>query len=259
MKLSLARMAGVAVALSLCGTALADTINVGWVKQVSPKPAITYVGDYGSFISSSLVQNPVSRTVVTLDIYALAQSVGITHLERIDVLDGGGNSYLGSPGADIDFFTLEGLSNASTITHSYTGTNAVHLGESSATLGSRVAGLDAITGDQDFNSLHFVSLGLNGFLSMSFSTLIEPGSSGGSGSGGSGGMGPGEYSGGGGGGTDPIFSNLIQISPGLKLHLSEAGSSEGYAIRLIGTTAVPAPAVAPVFAALLGLGRRRRR
>jgi hypothetical protein len=255
MKLSLARMAGVAVALSLCGTALADTINVGWVKQVSPKPAITYVGDYGSFISSSLVQNPVSRTVVTLDIYALAQSVGITHLERIDVLDGGGNSYLGSPGADIDFFTLEGFSNESSITHAYTGTNAVHLTESSAILGSRVAGLDSITGDQDFNSLHFVSLGQNGYLSMSFSTLIDPGSSGGSG--GSGGMGPGEYSGG--GETGPIFSNLLQIAPGLKLHLSEAGSSEGYAIRLIGTTAVPAPAVAPVLAGLLALGRRRRR
>ncbi|MDZ4756016.1 MAG: hypothetical protein SGJ11_16155, partial [Phycisphaerae bacterium] len=135
----------------LTAVASAETIEVGTILQLGP-PAIAYSGNYLSSVSSSLVQNPVNRTLVTVDLYAIMQSAGLNYLESVQVLDGAGNSYGGSPGADIDYFQLEGLGAGVTTSFAYTGTNPVHAGESSALLQSRLGAMDAISGDQDWNS-----------------------------------------------------------------------------------------------------------
>lgn len=255
MKHALARTAVALTALVATSHALADTVEVGTVQQLAPRPLIAYTGAYASYVTSSLVTNPIQRTLVTIDLYGIMQAAGLTWLERIDVLDGGGNQYGGSPGADVDYWHLNGAPGDITTSFSYTGTNAAHLGESSASLALRTSLMDAISGDQDFNSLHFVSLGANGMLSASFTVPAAPG--GGGGGGGSGGAVPTE---GGGGSPDGGSLNLLQAVPGLTLDLSEAGIGEKYRIRLIGYAAVPAPAAAAVlaFAPALGLRRRRR-
>ncbi|MDZ4828802.1 MAG: hypothetical protein SGJ09_01215 [Phycisphaerae bacterium] len=260
MKHALARTALALTALVATSHALAENVEVGTVQQIAPRPLIAYTGAYASYVTSSLVANPIQRTLVTIDLYGIMQAAGLTWLERIDVLDGGGNQYGGSPGADVDYWRLNGAASDVTTSFSYTGANAVHVGESSTSLALRTSLMDAVSGDQDFNSFHFVSLGANGMLSATFTVPAAPGGGGSGGGGGGGGAAPGETQGGGGlpgGGS----LNLLQAMPGLTLDLSEAGIGEKYKIRLTGYAAVPAPAVAAVlaFAPALGLRRRRRR
>jgi hypothetical protein len=238
--------------LALAGLAHAETIDVGTFVQLAPRPTIGYSGAWGSAVSSELVVNPVQRTLVTVDLWSIMQSAGLTHLESIEILDGGGNQYVGSPGADIDYVLIEGLGGAAT-SFGYTGGNGAHLLESSEILASRVAAMDAVSGDQDWNIQHFVSLGVGGSLRATFSTQLPPGG----GSGGSGGFGPGEMQGGGGTGQ-PSYSNLVLATSALRLRISEAGLGENYIIRITGST-VPAPGALAALCAVALAGRRRRR
>ena len=124
----LARTACAIAALVMSGTALGTVVNVGTIKQIAPRPLLSYNGGFAPYISSSLVQNGVDRTLVAIDIYGIMQAAGLTHLERIDILDGGGNAYGGSPGADIDYFLLQGMDPQTVQSLGYTGTNPVHVG-----------------------------------------------------------------------------------------------------------------------------------
>jgi hypothetical protein len=235
----------------------AQTVEVGVLRQIAPRPLITYIGGYAPFITSSIAINGVERTLVAIDLYGIMQAAGLQWLESVQIFDGGGNQYNSSPGADIDFMSITGLA-AGTITHlAYAGSNPTHLAETAEQLAARVAALDAVSGDQDWSHAHFVSLGMAGTLTATFG-IPDGGGSGGGGSGG--GSGPGSTFGGGtpgGGGTMP----LVQIAPGMTLLLSEAGLGEWYGIRLVGYATIPGPG--PL--ALLGLsaagllGRRRRR
>lgn len=264
MRRGIAAKAGAIGALTLIlgnSLASADTIDVGLIQQIAPRPVIAYEGSYGAYVSSSMVVNPIERTLVSIDLHGLMQAAGINWLESVTILDGGGNQYLGSPGADIDYFQLIGVSPGTTMTMAYTGTNALHLAESSQVLLGRTGSMDAMTGDQDFNAQHFVSLGPGGALTMTFASPAGGSGPDGSGGGGSGPSGPGQWTGGG-GGEDPsggIF-HLIQSLPGLALHLNEAGSGERYMIRITGY-AIPAPAVAALLAlgGLFGRGQGRPR
>ncbi|MFO0827945.1 MAG: hypothetical protein U0572_07310 [Phycisphaerales bacterium] len=253
MTTALARTAGALAALLAVGPALADIVQVGTIQQLAPRPVIGYWGGYGGYVTSSLVVNPEQRTLVTIDIAGILQAAGLNYLERIDVLDGGGNQYNGSPGADIDFWSLDGLQSDATATFSYVGINPTHLAESSSTLATRMSAMDAISGDQDYNCLHFVSLGQGGRVSANFMMPAPNGGSGGSG-------GLGEIN----GGAPPgSTTNLLQVLPGLKLNLNEAGLGEKYSIQLVAYAlpAVPAPGVIGVLCgagALVGRGRRRR-
>lgn len=247
--------------LALGQAASAGEVVAGYVLQTSPKPNYIYNGLYGSYFSSQLVNNGEPHTVITVDLYGLVTAAGYNAIDSISIVDAGNNQYVGSPGADIDLFTLQGIDPATAITYAYNGPNAQHINETSAVLGSRVGLLDTISGDQDYNSLHFVSLGKLGALSASFlvpSGGAGGGSGGGSGGGGGGDGGPGQMGGGGGGGGTPTWSNYLLIQPGMKLTLSEAGSSEGYLIK-IQASMVPAPGAAAGLLGLLGLGGRRRR
>lgn len=245
--------------LACTAGASADTITAGYVLQISPKPNCIYNGSYGSYFSSQLVNNGEAHTVVTVDLFGLLSAAGYNAIESISVFDAGNNQYVGSPGADIDLFTIEGFASGATTSYSYNGPNAQHASETSATLGSRVGALDALSGDQDYNSQHFVSLGKLGALSASF--LVPSGGSGGSGGGGGGAGGGGSggptETGGETGGGVPTWSNLLLIQQGLKLKISEAGSSEGYVIK-INAMMVPAPGAMALLGAL-GLRSRRRR
>lgn len=241
----------------------AETVVAGYVYQSSPKPNYIYGGSYGAFFSSQLVNNGDPHTVINIDLYGLLSAAGFNAIESISISDAGNNQYGGSPGADLDFFNIVGAGQGPTVTYGYLGPNAQHSAEASATLGSRVAGLDAVSGDQDYNSLHFVSLGKLGVLTASFSSLTagSGGSGGGSGGGGGGGegggSGPGEMGGGEPEPSTPTWNSYFLIEPGLKLQLSEAGSAEGYVIK-INALSVPSPAAAP-FLSLLAAGVRGRR
>ncbi len=255
-----ARTAGAVSALVLpillTSIASADTITIGTFQQIAPRPMLNYTGGYQQFVSSSLVQNPQQRTLVTIDLGALMQAAGLNYLESVTVMDGGGNQYLGSPGADIDYFQLDGLAAGTSTSFSYNGPNGAHYYETSDILAARLAAMDAVSGDQDWNCQHFISLGAAGLFNATFSTPNAPGGGGG---GGGGGSGPGEMQGGGGGsGGGTVFSNLVLVTPDLRLHINEAGLGENYIIAITGSS-VPAPGAIAGVALTLVRGRGRRR
>ncbi|MFM7259904.1 MAG: hypothetical protein ACKO3W_04805 [bacterium] len=243
----------------------AIVVNVGTVRQVSPRPMVEYTGSYGSAVSSRLDPDG-TRTVTRFDLHDIVVRLGgDLALTEARVYDAGGNSYGNwSPGADIDMMRIAGVIPAGDIAFRYTGTVAQHLSESSAVLRNRTYTCDAISGDQHFNSEHFISLGAGGRAIMQFSGFLHSaGSTGGSGSGSGegtgmgGGTGMGEWTGGS-GGTEPTYGGLL-IANGMALEVSEAGLGEGWGVELVFEPAtVPAPGAVALLA-LAGMVARRRR
>lgn len=252
--------AGLAVAAACASTASADlVVNLGTVQQVSPRPSIVYSGGYGAFVSTA-VDASGTRTVTSFDLHGIVQQLGGNlALVEIRVRDTGTNSYGSwSPGADIDLFRVSGANlSAGRVATSYTGAVTQHLGENADILASRIAACDAVSGDQHYNSQHFISLGNAGVASMLFSDFaVQTGGSGDSGGGS--GSGPGSWNGGGGGGGSTVLTGLV-IGAGMKLDISEAGLGEIYGAELVFTQVpVPAPGAIAVLA-FAGLGSRRRR
>lgn len=254
--------AAITASLAIAGAAdAAITVNLGTVMQVAPRPAIVYTGSFGSFVTSGL-DAAGTRTVTRFDLGGIAQSLGGNlALVEVRVRDTGTNTYgAWSPGADIDLLRITGANLAGgTVTASYQGTVTQHTGEGNDVLKNRVAGCDAVSGDQHFNSQHFVSLGLNGLTSLSFADFAQ-GSGGlaGDGPGGWGGGGSGGESGGGEPGNGTTYGGLVILS-GMALEIGEAGTGESYGAELVfETVAVPAPGAIALFAGA-GLLRRRRR
>lgn len=64
--------------------------------------------------------------------------------------------------------------------------------------------------------------------------------------------------GGGGSGGGTVFSNLVLVTPDLRLHINEAGLGENYIIAITGSS-VPAPGAIAGVALTLVRGRGRRR
>ena len=253
---------GIAVGTAITGAAnAAITVNLGTVMQVAPRPAIVYTGSFGSFVTSA-VDASGTRTVTRFDLGGIAQSLGGNlALVEVRVRDTGNNTYgTWSPGADIDLLRVTGANlSAGTVTASYQGTVTQHTGEGQDVLKTRVANCDAVSGDQHFNSQHFVSLGLNGLTTLSFSDFAQ-GSGGlaGDGPGGWTGGGSGGESGGGGTGNGTTYGGLVILS-GMALEIGEAGTGETYGAELVfETVSVPAPGAIALFAGA-GLLRRRRR
>src|SRR6187401_1338758 len=128
----LARLAVGAGVLSSCLAtqfASADMVIAGVVKQLAPRPLYFYGGSYAQYFSSSIVSNPVDRTLITINLYGLMQAAGLNYLERIEIYDTANNAYGGSPGADIDYCMLEGGPANATTTFSYSGPNNLHVNE----------------------------------------------------------------------------------------------------------------------------------
>ena len=237
-------------------TASADlVVNLGTVQQVAPRPAIVYTGAYGAFVSSATDASG-TRTVASFDLHGIVQQLGGNlALVEVRVRDTGTNSYgAWSPGADIDLCRIVGANlSAGRVGTAYTGAVAHHLGETADVLSTRIASCDAVSGDQHFNSQHFVSLGQEGSLSMTLSDFaVQTGGGGGSG----GGSGPGSWQGGGGGGT--VLTGLV-IGAGMRLEIGEAGLGESYGAELVfAQVPVPAPGALAILSCA-GLASRRRR
>ena len=261
-------LSGIAAACAMAGIAHAElTIQLGTVQQVSPRPSIVYTGNYGAFVTSHLDAAGI-RTVTSFDIHGIAQQLGGNlALVAVRVRDTGANSYGNwSPGADIDLFRVVGTDlTRGTVSAGYQGAVAQHTGETDSTLKTRIADCDAVSGDQHFNSQHFISLGLNGLAWLNFSDFAQnqgglagdgPGDWGG---GSGGGDGPGEQGGGGGGGGGETTYGGIIVHSGMRLEIGEAGLGESYAAELVfEQIAVPAPGALALLAGA-GLLRRRRR
>lgn len=267
-------LAGIATACAMAGTAHAElTIQLGTVQQVSPRPSIVYTGNYGAFVTSHLDAAGI-RTVTSFDIHGIAQQLGGNlALVAVRVRDTGTNSYGSwSPGADIDLFRVVGTDlTRGTVSAGYQGVVTQHTGETDSTLKTRIADCDAVSGDQHFNSQHFISLGLNGLAWLNFSDFahnqggLAGGDPGDWGGGSRGGDGPGEEGGGGGGGGetgggggDTTYGGII-VHSGMRLEIGEAGLGETYSAELVfEQVAVPAPGALALLAGA-GLLRRRRR
>lgn len=228
-------LCGVVCACALGGAAMADlTIDVGRLSNTNPAPEYSYVGDWAQYISSSEVEG---YTVLEIDITGIMAEGGERYLRSVSIHDFGNNSYGElSPGADIDLLEFAGLDSSVDVIASYEGPTPDHLEETSQALLGRLAELDAFTGANQRDDDVYVSLGRLGQLELMFS-------------GGGGGDG-------GGGVIDP-FGNDGLAGNGLLLRISEAGSHERFTVHL-NTTDVPAPAAAPILAALLAGCRRRR-
>ena len=257
-------VAAIAAGLAVSAGASAEfTVNLGTVMQTLPRPAIVYTGGYGAFVSSGVDASGV-RTVTSFNLGGIASSLGGNlALVEIRVRDVGTNSYGSySPGADIDLLRIGGADlSGGTVAVGYTGAVTQHVGETEGILKNRIGACDAVSGDQHFNSQHFISLGLNGIASMRFSDFVWGAVGGGSGgSGAGGGTGPGGWGGGGGSTEETRLGGLI-IQDGMRLEIGEAGTGETYGVDLVfEQVTVPAPGAG----ALLGLagifarrGRRR--
>jgi len=256
-------IASIAAALAISGAASAAfTVDLGTVRQTSPRPSIVYTGNFSSAVSS-YVDVSGTRTITSFDLNSIAQQFGGgLALVEIRVRDTGTNTYGSwSPGADIDLVRVVGSTATGTVTMGYQGVVTQHLAETQDVLKSRVGDCDAISGDQHFNSQHFTSLGLNGVTWMHFADFPQ-GNFTGTGSGGSGsGMGgAGSTTGGAGSGSggSTTFGGML-VTAGMRLELSEAGLGESYGADLVfEPVAVPAPGAMAVLAGA-GLLRRRRR
>lgn len=250
----------VAAALAVAGSAQAQvSVDLGTVRQMLPRPSIQYLGGYQGAITSFMDASG-TRTVTRFDVGMIAGMLGgDLALTEVRVRDSGGNAYGSySPGADVDLMRIVSLPGDGSVDLSYVGNVAQHLGESSATLLTRVGSLDAASGDQHFNSHRFLSLGQGGVATMRFRDfLIAAGGSGDGTGSGSGSSGPGSF--GGGGGSSPIYGGLLARS-GLALEIGEAGTGEGYGVTLVfDQVAVPAPGALALLLAGGAVATRRRR
>ncbi|MGA1224766.1 MAG: hypothetical protein ACO31E_09390 [Phycisphaerales bacterium] len=259
---------GLAATLAVGATASAEiTVDLGTVQQISPRPNIVYTGGFASAVTS-FVDGGGVRTITSFDIHAIGQQFGPNlALVGVRVRDTGSNTYgTWSPGADIDLFRVVGADlSGGTVTVGYSGSVTQHTGEEQGILKSRIADCDAVSGDQHFNSQHFISLGLNGSAWMNFDGFahnwggLAGGDIGGwDGSGGSDG-GQGQTGGGGGGGGGGTTYGGIIVTQGLRLEIGEAGLGESYGVELVfEQVAVPAPGAIGLLACSGLFGRRRR-
>ncbi len=255
----------VLAAFAVTGFASAElVVNLGTIRQIAPRPSIEYTGSFGSSLSSHLDASG-TRTVASFDLNAIVlQLGGSLALTEIRVYDAGGNSYGNwSPGADIDLFRVVGSALEGNVVTGYSGGVTQHIGESSEILAARIAGCDAISGDQHYNSQHFISLGASGRAWMQFNGFLHSAGSngsGGSGGGESSGSGPGEWGGGSGGGgeTPPIYGGLL-ISEGIRIEVGEAGLGEKYGVELVFEPATAPTPGAIALLAMAGFIARRRR
>ena len=125
--------------------------------------SIGYVGDYAEFISSSVAPGPSQPTVIDVDLFGLLSSVDVHAFSGVRITDTGQNQYGAlSPGADVDYFVLQGLDPDVEVTYVYDGPNPVHQNESAEVLATRVSELDSVSGSQDAWNLTHVSLGDSG-------------------------------------------------------------------------------------------------
>ncbi len=257
-------IASIAAGLAISGAAnAAFTVDLGTVRQTSPRPTIVYTGAFASSVSS-YVDVTGTRTITSFDLNSIAQQFGGgLALVEIRVRDTGTNTYGNwSPGADIDLVRVVGSTATGTVTMGYQGVVTQHLAETQDTLKVRTVDCDAASGDQHYNSQHFISLGLNGVAWMHFADFPQGNFTGtGSGSGGGSGMGgAGSTTGGAGSGSggSTTFGGML-VTAGMRLELSEAGLGESYGADLVfEPVAVPAPGAMAVLAGA-GLLRRRRR
>ncbi len=260
--LTVQTVAGIAcfVSSALLGSAAqAGVVQLGSVRHLPARPTISYSGSYASCFASS-VDTTGMRTIIDVDIWQAAQAAAPGMMLRsITIRDGGTNAYgASSPGADVDLLAVVGADASAEMSLSYMGSVEQHNNDSPATLAGRVALADAIAGDTNTGTQHFVSLGLSGELRVDFRSLMIVQSGGGGGEGASGpGSSEGGGEGGGGGTTTQVIEGLL-LSQGMHLYLSEAGAGEALNISFE-FAAVPAPGAL----ALLGLagviGRKRRR
>ena len=252
---------GLFVAFASSAVASASiSASVGTIKQILPRPTIEYQGAFGAHITSR-VDASGARTISSLDLFGIATQLGGNlSLVGLRIYDTGANTYGSwSPGADIDLVRIVGGATDGSMSCGYTGIVAQHLGEAESVIAARVAECDAVSGDQHYNSQHFLSLGLGGAMTMAFNGYYQ-GSTGGSGSssGGAGG-GPGSWTGGSGesSGT-PIYGGMLVVE-GMRLEIGEAGTGESYGVELVfEQAAVPAPGAIALLG-LAGLMARRRR
>ena len=227
------------IAVVMCGgafgsTAIADlTIDVGRFSNTHPVPSYSYVGAWEEYVSAIEIDG---RTVFDIDVSGIMSVTGEQYLRSISIRDFGNNSYGElSPGADIDLVEFLALPEGVVLNTTYTGPTADHINETTAELLERVGELDAFTGANQRDDDVYVSLGDQGILNLMF---IDTNGSGG------------------GVGIDPSSGGLAGSA--FTLRVAEAGSYERFTLHFE-TSNIPAPAVAPVLAGLLGGWRRRRR
>ncbi|MHC4107117.1 MAG: PEP-CTERM sorting domain-containing protein [Planctomycetota bacterium] len=200
-------------------------IDIGTFKNIGVG-VIDYQGDFGEFVSIESVTGDPDHNLITVNLEGLLASQQIGLFFGVQINDTGVNQYGAlSPGADVDFFTFEGLWPGNEVEYLYDGPNPVHINETSETLALRVSELDSFNGAQDAWDYVHVSLGSQGSLTALFS---QP--------------------------QGVLFPPLE--GPGINLFMSEAGAFESFQVDVL---AIPAPGTM-VLLGLAGLaGRRRRR
>jgi hypothetical protein len=114
------------------------------------------------------------RTVATVDLGSLVTAMGGRSIAWISIVDSGQNSYLATPGADIDVFRIEGVPEETLVSYSYDGPNEHYAGWDSEKYASRTAVLDQRTGAGE-DTPWWVSLDREGSLTMSFDRWPDTG------------------------------------------------------------------------------------
>ncbi|MHC4990221.1 MAG: hypothetical protein ACYTGC_04500 [Planctomycetota bacterium] len=220
---------GALVALSVVSAAKAEFnwVDLGTFRN-DGLGQIDYAGNFGAFVSAG-VEN--DGTAIEMDLAGVLELLDEVAFIGIRVIDTGDNQYgVNSAGADIDLFTIAGLSEGNGITYSYEGPTPAHQNEISADLATRMAFIDHESGAHEWTDMFHVSLGKMGMVTA---MLSDP-------------QGP-----------DVTPGGLLGGGP--RLRLGEAGVGESFRVQM--ATAIPTPGSAATLC--LGLlmrrpGRRRR-
>ena len=242
---------GAAAALAIASQSFASdpqTIEIGTFANTS-MVTTSYTGPFADFVMHEVIDG---HNVVNINVVGILDSLGYDALWSITITDTGSNSYTTmSPGADIDLFVIEGISQATN--YAYLGPNTVHQNESSAVLATRELALDSFSGAQDALNFTHVSLGPSGAITASWNQplslldFVTPGT-GGSGLGG----------GFGSGWTGYLPGGEIQPGEMPVLFISEHGSFESFHVSMV-ASAVPAPGALALLAIAGFVGTRRKR
>lgn len=208
-------------ALSVTSHATAEhvTVDLGWFMNTGGG-GIYYDGGFTPWVSSGFGPGSTTHTVIGIDVAGILAALSYEWLTGVTITDTGANAYgTFSPGADVDLLRLTGIDSDAAVSWTYDGPNINHDGETSWHMAYRTAGLDSLSGHQEWDWTH-VSLGNHGSLAATF----EP-------------------------------QRLRDNAPFLAL--SEAGSFESFRVSL--DAIVPAPGALSVLAFAVLSARRRRR
>lgn len=205
--------------MSVSATAHADVMEVmvGDIQFLGMDFPCAYSGEYGHLMSETVDQGQQPTTVVEFDLSGFIMEIDFGRIAWIRVTGPSHETSQTHPGADMDLFMVDGLSDGMSVQYHYDGPNPMYDGMSSDFFASSLAAVDVQYGQTPVDG-SFLSLGTSGSIVMTFDELPgeggDPGDGGDSGEGEDPSEGGGDDPGDGGADEDPTDGGSDDQNPG---------------------------------------------